>query len=43
MWARTSRINPGERLRSTRELLGYAPQDDAFAVFQQTLGDWLRD
>ncbi|MGZ3715533.1 MAG: NAD-dependent epimerase/dehydratase family protein [Ktedonobacterales bacterium] len=30
-------------LTSTRELLGYAPQDDAFAVFSETLGEWLRD
>jgi nucleoside-diphosphate-sugar epimerase len=30
-------------LTSTRELVSYAPQDDAFAVFNETLGDWLRD
>jgi nucleoside-diphosphate-sugar epimerase len=30
-------------LTSTRTLLGYAPQDDAFAIFGETLGDWLRD
>ena len=30
-------------LTSTRQVLGYAPQDDAFAIFGQTLGDWLRN
>ena len=30
-------------LTSTRQLLGYAPQDDAFAIFSSTLDDWLRD
>ena len=30
-------------LTSTRALLGYAPQDDAFAIFGDSLGDWLRD
>jgi nucleoside-diphosphate-sugar epimerase len=30
-------------LTATRELLGYAPQDDAFAVFGDTLDEWLRD
>jgi hypothetical protein len=30
-------------LTSTRELLGYAPQDDAFAIFGETLSDWLRE
>jgi nucleoside-diphosphate-sugar epimerase len=30
-------------LTSTRDLLGYAPQDDAFAIFGQTLDEWLRD
>jgi nucleoside-diphosphate-sugar epimerase len=30
-------------LTSTRQLLGYAPQDDAFAIFGENLGDWLRD
>jgi len=29
-------------LTSTRALLGYAPQDDAFAIFSDTLDDWLR-
>ncbi len=29
-------------LTATRDLLGYAPQDDAFAIFGDTLGDWLR-
>jgi uronate dehydrogenase len=30
-------------LTRTRELLGYAPQDDAFDIFHETLDDWLRD
>jgi NAD+ dependent glucose-6-phosphate dehydrogenase len=30
-------------LTATREILGYAPQDDAFAIFGETLSDWLRD
>lgn len=30
-------------LTSTRELLGYTPQDDAFEVFRDALNDWLRD
>ncbi|HEX8033311.1 MAG TPA: NAD(P)-dependent oxidoreductase [Ktedonobacterales bacterium] len=30
-------------LTATRELLGYAPQDDAFNVFRETLNEWLRD
>jgi hypothetical protein len=30
-------------LTSTRDLLGYAPQDDAFAIFSETLDEWLRD
>jgi nucleoside-diphosphate-sugar epimerase len=30
-------------LTSTLDLLGYAPQDDAFAVFGDTLDEWLRD
>lgn len=30
-------------LTSTREVLGYMPQDDAFDVFRETLGEWLRD
>ena len=30
-------------LTTTRELLGYTPQDDAFEVFGDALGDWLRD
>ena len=30
-------------LTSTRELLGYAPQDDAFAIFSETLDEWLQD
>jgi uronate dehydrogenase len=30
-------------LTSTRELLGYAPQDDAFAIFRETLDKWLQD
>jgi nucleoside-diphosphate-sugar epimerase len=29
-------------LTSTRALLGYAPQDDAFTIFGETLDDWLR-
>jgi len=29
-------------LTATREILGYAPQDDAFAFFGETLSDWLR-
>lgn len=30
-------------LTSTRALVGYAPQDDAFTIFGDTLADWLRD
>lgn len=30
-------------LTSTRELLGYAPRDDAFAIFSETLDEWLRE
>jgi hypothetical protein len=30
-------------LTSTRDLLGYAPQDDAFAIFSETLDQWQRD
>jgi uronate dehydrogenase len=30
-------------LTSTREILDYAPQDDAFAIFREGLSDWLRD
>jgi len=30
-------------LTSTRELLGYAPQDDAFEIFQANLQAWLHD
>lgn len=30
-------------LTSTRELLGYAPEDDAFTVFRENLDDWLGD
>jgi nucleoside-diphosphate-sugar epimerase len=30
-------------LTSTRALLGYAPQDDAFAVFSESLDEWLQD
>jgi uronate dehydrogenase len=30
-------------LSSTREILDYAPQDDAFAIFRAGLSDWLRD
>jgi nucleoside-diphosphate-sugar epimerase len=30
-------------LTSTRDLLGYAPQDDAFAIFHETLNEWLQD
>jgi len=30
-------------LTSTRELLGYTPQDDSFEVFRDALNDWLRD
>jgi hypothetical protein len=30
-------------LTATRELLSYAPLDDAFEVLRDTLGDWLRD
>jgi nucleoside-diphosphate-sugar epimerase len=29
-------------LTSTRDLLGYAPQDDAFAIFRETLDEWLQ-
>lgn len=29
-------------LTSTRELLGYAPQDDAFEIFQADLLAWLQ-
>lgn len=27
---------------STRDLLGYAPQDDAFEIFQADLQKWLQ-
>ncbi|HYX49895.1 MAG TPA: hypothetical protein VE843_09145, partial [Ktedonobacteraceae bacterium] len=30
-------------LTSTRGLLGYAPQDDAFEIFQADLPAWLQD
>jgi len=30
-------------LTSTRNLLGYAPQDDAFDIFADHLRDWLQD
>jgi nucleoside-diphosphate-sugar epimerase len=30
-------------LTSTRELVSYAPQDDAFAIFGDTLDEWLRN
>jgi nucleoside-diphosphate-sugar epimerase len=30
-------------LTSTRNLLGYTPQDDAFAIFSETLDEWLQD
>jgi len=30
-------------LTSTRELLGYAPQDDSFSIFRDTLDGWLRE
>jgi nucleoside-diphosphate-sugar epimerase len=30
-------------LTSTRDLVGYAPQDDAFTLFSDTLNEWLRD
>jgi nucleoside-diphosphate-sugar epimerase len=30
-------------LTSTRELLRYEPQDDAFSIFGATLDEWLRD
>jgi nucleoside-diphosphate-sugar epimerase len=30
-------------LTSTRDLLGYVPQDDAFSLFGDTLDEWLRD
>lgn len=30
-------------LTSTRDLLGYAPQDDAFEIFQADLPKWLKD
>jgi nucleoside-diphosphate-sugar epimerase len=30
-------------LTSTRDLLGYTPQDDAFAIFHETLDEWLQD
>jgi uronate dehydrogenase len=30
-------------LTCTRDLLGYTPRDDAFAIFHETLGDWLRE
>lgn len=30
-------------LTATRDVFGYAPQDDAFAVFSTTLDEWLRD
>jgi uronate dehydrogenase len=29
-------------LTSTRDLLGYTPQDDAFAIFRETLDEWLK-
>jgi uronate dehydrogenase len=29
-------------LTSTRDLLGYAPQDDAFTIFHETLDEWLQ-
>lgn len=30
-------------ITSTRDLLGYAPQDDAFEIFQADLQAWLQD
>ncbi len=30
-------------LTSTRKLLGYAPQDDSFAIFSDSLEDWFRE
>jgi hypothetical protein len=30
-------------ITSTRELFGYAPQDDAFEIFQADLPLWLQD
>jgi nucleoside-diphosphate-sugar epimerase len=30
-------------LTSTRERLGYAPQDDSFAIFGDNLNDWMRE
>jgi nucleoside-diphosphate-sugar epimerase len=30
-------------LTSTRALLGYAPQDDAFAIFRESLDEWLQN
>jgi len=30
-------------LTATRDLVGYAPQDDAFTIFGDTLDKWLRD
>jgi hypothetical protein len=29
-------------LTSTRDLLGYAPQDDAFTIFRESLDEWLQ-
>jgi uronate dehydrogenase len=29
-------------LTSTRDLLGYTPKDDAFAIFRETLDNWLQ-
>ena len=30
-------------ITSTRDLLGYAPQDDAFDIFGDHLREWLQD
>jgi nucleoside-diphosphate-sugar epimerase len=30
-------------LTATRDLVGYAPQDDAFTLFSDTLNEWLRN
>ena len=30
-------------LTSTRDLVDYVPQDDAFTLFGDTLAEWLRD
>jgi nucleoside-diphosphate-sugar epimerase len=30
-------------LTSTRDLVGYTPQDDAFTIFGENLGEWLRN